>query len=57
MKEEPKWYRGTEQCVEANLHQLELGVIDKQTALKYIMAHVMTLLETEMRNNPLNEKE
>jgi hypothetical protein len=50
MKQEPPWYRGTEQCVETNLHQMSLGAISKLTAKNQIMAHIQTLLIMKIKN-------
>lgn len=43
------WYAGTNQCIEANLHQQYLCVIDKEQARKQIMAHIETLVETLLK--------
>ena len=56
-QKEPAWFKGTEQCVEANLHELLLGVIDKPKALKQIMAHIQTMTEVEYQNPKENTKE
>jgi len=49
MNDKPTWYAGTKQCVQANLHFLQYKKIDSQKCQEQIMAHIQTLLETEIR--------
>ena len=53
MEQELTWWEGTKQCVEANLHQLKLGVIDSQKARNQIMAHIKTLIKIESEKKDL----
>ena len=45
----PIWYEGTKECIEANLHQLKEGFIDKEKASRQIMAHIKTLIEIQTK--------
>ena len=45
----PKWYNGTEQCIETNIHQMKIGLINSLQTSNRIIAHIQTLLEVEKR--------
>lgn len=44
------WYEGTKSCVDANIHQLSVGVIDEQKCRELIMNHIETLVEIQVKN-------
>lgn len=45
----PTWYNGTKQCIEVNIHQMKIGLINPLQTSNRIMAHIQTLLEVEKR--------
>ena len=56
-KPKPLWYAETELCVEANLHQMQIGKTNSLQTLNRIMAHIQTKIENiETKDNLQKEK-
>lgn len=49
-EQKPTWYNGTRCCIDANLHEMNIGRIDKEKALNQIMAHIQTITKVSIIN-------